>query len=100
MMGITLQPSRWHRPEDPRRLSWPAWEMHNPGMQSAPETILSLSPHLQRDAFGIWTDAAARDLAYRKDGHDRYFKLEDESFWFKHRNACIVAALKRFPPPG
>ncbi len=26
--------------------------------------------------------------------------LEGDSFWFAHRNACIVAAVRRFPPSG
>ena len=26
--------------------------------------------------------------------------LEDESFWFRHRNNCIVAAVGQYPPAG
>ncbi len=40
------------------------------------------------------------ELSYPKDGNERYFQLEDRSFWFLHRNACILATLKRFPPQG
>jgi 2-polyprenyl-3-methyl-5-hydroxy-6-metoxy-1,4-benzoquinol methylase len=29
-----------------------------------------------------------------------FFQLEDNSFWFRHRNHCIIEILKQFPPNG
>jgi SAM-dependent methyltransferase len=56
--------------------------------------LARLSPALTRDDDGIWRATAARDrkLSF-PDAHDACFRFEDESFWFAHRNACIVAAL-------
>lgn len=64
------------------------------------DSTLDLTSGLKRDGAGIWTDHASPELAYPKDGHERYFRLEDQSYWFRHRNDCILSALERFPPQG
>jgi SAM-dependent methyltransferase len=56
--------------------------------------------NLALDRHGIWTHAGRRELSYPESGHAAYFRLEDSSFWFAHRNRCILAALRRFPPSG
>jgi SAM-dependent methyltransferase len=49
---------------------------------------------------GIWISADHPDISYPSGGHDTYFEIEERSFWFKHRNDCIVEIFKRFPPGG
>lgn len=61
---------------------------------------LKLSGNLIRDAEGIWVSPIQAKLSYPEDGHQRYFLIEDRSFWFLHRNDCIMAALRRHPPGG
>ncbi|NNL64756.1 MAG: class I SAM-dependent methyltransferase [Myxococcales bacterium] len=39
-------------------------------------------------------------LSYPEDGNAFYRQLEEDSFWFRHRNACLLAALGRLPPEG
>lgn len=39
-------------------------------------------------------------LSYPHSGYDTCFQLEDSSFWFRHRNNCIVSAVNSFPPSG
>lgn len=39
-------------------------------------------------------------LSYPADGNQQCFMLEDRSFWFQHRNDCILAAMRRHPPGG
>lgn len=58
------------------------------------------SNQLEKDSNGIWTSNKKRKLSYPSDGNLEYFKLEENSFWFQHRNDCIIATLKRFPPSG
>jgi SAM-dependent methyltransferase len=39
-------------------------------------------------------------LSYPEDDNAVCFQVEDVSPWFRHRNDCIAAAVKRFPPSG
>ena len=57
---------------------------------------------LVRDPAGVWRPASARAhvLSFPSDGHGACFEIEDDSFWFAHRNACILAALARHPFDG
>jgi SAM-dependent methyltransferase len=49
---------------------------------------------------GIWTSDRAAGLSYPEDGNACCFALEDQSYWFEHRNHCIAAVVRRFPPQG
>ena len=49
---------------------------------------------------GIWTVADATAVAYPEAGHGDCFRVEETSFWFRHRNRCLVEALARHPPGG
>ena len=49
---------------------------------------------------GIWSSNRAAKIAYPEGDHATCFGLEDASFWFRHRNRAIVAAVKRLPPAG
>ena len=40
------------------------------------------------------------EVSYPADANERCFEVEDTSFWFQHRNDCIVAALNVYPPAG
>jgi SAM-dependent methyltransferase len=59
--------------------------------------LATLSPALSRNDEGIWVAAGdgSRTLSFPEDGHDACFRLEDDSFWFQHRNECIFAALEK-----
>lgn len=63
--------------------------------------LLSGALHLDEQT-GIWraNAAAGSDLSYPADHNAACFRLEDGSFWFTHRNRCIIAAVRRFPPEG
>jgi len=50
---------------------------------------------------GIWiSQNASQDISYPKDGNNACLKIEEQSFWFKHRNDCLIEVFKRFPPEG
>ena len=49
---------------------------------------------------GFWRHPAQSAVSYPEDGADRCRVIEDWSYWFQHRNACIAAAVRRFPPAG
>jgi hypothetical protein len=37
-------------------------------------------------------------VSYPKEGNENCFQIEQDSFWFNHRNSCIIEAVKRFAP--
>jgi 2-polyprenyl-3-methyl-5-hydroxy-6-metoxy-1,4-benzoquinol methylase len=51
-------------------------------------------------ASEIWRSERAAPVAYPEGDHATCFALEDSSFWFRHRNRCILAAVTRTPPGG
>jgi hypothetical protein len=58
------------------------------------------APGLREVGDGVWESGASAAVSYPSAGHDGCYELEDESFWFKHRNAVLVETLRRFPPGG
>jgi SAM-dependent methyltransferase len=59
-----------------------------------------IASNLELGADGIWITHSVSAVSYPEEGNDACFSLEDDSFWFRHRNDCILAALKLFPPGG
>jgi len=59
-----------------------------------------LAPGLRIGQDGIWHSAEEDAISYPSKGNEQCFEIEDKSFWFQHRNTCIAAAVKRFPPRG
>ena len=62
--------------------------------------VSAIAPNLALAADGIWRTTAHETVSYPAGGHQACFQVEDSSFWFNHRNACIAAAAKGFPPPN
>ena len=61
----------------------------------------SLSDLLRLDPnSGIWHAHTAGQISYPADHNAACFLIENDSFWFDHRNRCITAAVRRFPPGG
>ena len=63
-------------------------------------SLEKLSNRLTADENGIWKNSDNSSIFYPEVGNREYFLLEDSSFWFQHRNECIISAIKRFPPNG
>lgn len=49
---------------------------------------------------GVWEPATIRALSYPDDGNQVCLAVEDASYWFAHRNACILEAMRLLPPCG
>lgn len=60
--------------------------------------LQDICPGLIRGTDGIWYAPGENDISYPPQGNDHCFSVEDSSFWFKHRNDCIIAVVKAFPP--
>jgi SAM-dependent methyltransferase len=59
-----------------------------------------IAPNLVPAEPGLWCSPASSAVAYPETGHDWCRQIEDNSFWFTHRNNCIIELLRRFPPAG
>jgi SAM-dependent methyltransferase len=63
--------------------------------------VESLSDALRLDPdTGIWRANVGAQISYPSDHNAACFLIENNSFWFNHRNKCITAAVRRFPPQG
>ncbi len=60
--------------------------------------IESISTGLELGKDGIWYSEDSREVSYTANGHSACFAIEDNSFWFRHRNNCILSTVERFPP--
>lgn len=45
---------------------------------------------------GIWFSKEQSIVSYPLDGNDLSLQLEENSFWFKHRNNCILQIIKNY----
>lgn len=66
----------------------------------APLDLTKFAEGLQRQSDGVWRGRGTERVSYPAAGNDTCFALEDSSFWFAHRNACLLALLRRFPAAG
>jgi len=55
---------------------------------------------LERRPPGIWVAHRQGAVSYPESGNAACREIEDASFWFRHRNRCIVSTVERFPPAG
>ncbi|MES2480142.1 MAG: class I SAM-dependent methyltransferase [Bacteroidota bacterium] len=47
---------------------------------------------------GIFFAQNEKEVSYPKEGNNHCFQIEEDSFWFKHRNNCIIESVKRLSP--
>jgi SAM-dependent methyltransferase len=70
-------------------------------MQRLRRSLVSdLSAEVELASDGIWHARRSVPIAYPADSNQLLYEVEDRSFWFSHRNRCIVEALRRYPPSG
>jgi len=60
----------------------------------------SIAPALEQRDRGIWFARRQAKVSYPAFGNAAYLTLEERSFWFRHRNRCIISFVRRFPPDG
>jgi SAM-dependent methyltransferase len=64
------------------------------------ERLAAIAPNLQMGADGIWYARNRSPISYPEEGNQNCLELEEDSFWFVHRNRCIATVVKAYPPPG
>lgn len=65
-----------------------------------PIHLETIAGNLRLNSDGIWVSRSDSAISYPAEGNNACFAVEESSFWFRHRNACLIEAFKRFPPPG
>ena len=60
--------------------------------------IRSISADLILGEDEIWYSINDQEVSYPSNGNESTFIVEDDSFWFKHRNTCIASLVKSYPP--
>jgi len=60
--------------------------------------IRSISTDLKLGDDGIWYSSNDQKISYPSYGNENTFAVEDSSFWFRHRNSCILSVVKSYPP--
>lgn len=63
-------------------------------------TLADYASNISKDNDEIWYANKTEPVSYPSEGNDQCFEIEDRSFWFQHRNACIIELVKKFPPSG
>ncbi|MFL6451848.1 MAG: class I SAM-dependent methyltransferase [Bryobacteraceae bacterium] len=62
--------------------------------------LREIATNIELGSDGIWTARSSSNISYPAGGNEDCFSLEERSFWFRHRNECILHAVNSFPPPG
>lgn len=55
---------------------------------------------LVKSSSGIWCSESNQDISFPSDGNESRQKVEGQSFWYSHRNECIINAMRKSPPFG
>lgn len=45
---------------------------------------------------GVWYSKTHSAISYPEEANDECFQVEDKSFWFRHRNNCILELVKLY----
>ncbi len=60
--------------------------------------LRNLIANVERGEDGVWRASSHARVSYPDEGHDSCYGVEDDSFWFAHRNRCIAATILNDPP--
>jgi SAM-dependent methyltransferase len=62
--------------------------------------MASISNRLRRGENGIWHVDSEEQISYPDAVRLSYARIEDTSYWFAHRNCCIIPVVRRHAPQG
>jgi len=62
--------------------------------------LTAVCSRLQLGENGIFYAGEVGEISYPEEGNEACFQIEDQSFWFRHRNDCIRELVRNFPPEG
>jgi SAM-dependent methyltransferase len=59
-----------------------------------------IASSIQKGPEGLWISPVVSAVSYPEADNDICYAVEDDSFWFVHRNQTILTAVRRFAPSG
>ncbi len=62
--------------------------------------IEQIATNLVVEGDRVWSSRNQSRISYPETGNKVCFQVEENSFWFKHRNNCILEVLSAYPPGG
>ena len=60
--------------------------------------IKQFSSSIKWKEDGIYYADSSSKISYPDHGNDNCFEIEEKSFWFRHRNNCIIEMINNYPP--
>jgi SAM-dependent methyltransferase len=57
-----------------------------------------LAENIRKKENGIYISKRNLDISYPEEGNNKCLQIEQDSFWFNHRNNLIIEAVKKFSP--
>ena len=69
-------------------------------MTVAEHGLASMADGLIEHEPGFYVAGEAGSVSYPDRAHDACFAVESASWWFRHRNDCLTAAMRVYPPGG
>jgi 2-polyprenyl-3-methyl-5-hydroxy-6-metoxy-1,4-benzoquinol methylase len=67
--------------------------------QILPNSINMIADNLYYNG-GVWYSKTIKDISYTIEGHDIFNSIEKSSYWFLHRNNCIVELVNKYCSNG
>ena len=58
--------------------------------------LAKIAPNLQRGEEGIYYAKSASNISYPEGGNENYMQIEENSFWFMHRNNVLAESIKKY----
>jgi len=83
-----------------RKLYWKSVRKENGWHRPMPSIDLSDYSPVLKQKDGIWSVNFNADISYPEDSHDICFNMENDSFWFAHRNNCIIETFRKHHSDG
>ncbi len=65
-----------------------------------PMDLSRSAANLRLTEAGVWTSGSSGGFSFPEGGHAECFRIEEGSFWFRHRNACLLEIFRAYPPGG
>ena len=62
--------------------------------------IKDIARNIREGERGIFYSKSQANLSYPEEGNEACMQIEEESFWFRHRNNVIAKSVKNFSPEG